>query len=336
MSFSAFKIYLIFVIPSIAYSQLTDFDGVAFKKADSIATLYQGHSLQDIRSLALKLAAQLPTDVEKFRAIYQWTCQNIENDPVLFLRNQRKREKLKSQEARDKWNKQLNTIMFETLLKKHKTVCTGYAYLVKELAYHAGLNCEILDGYGRTAAANIGGTGVINHSWNVVQLNSKWYLCDPTWSSGAVDREKRIFIKNYNDAYFLAEPKLFIRNHYPLDTAWMLLKEKPSLHEYLNRPLVYGSLYDFKIEKLLPETFNNTIERGKAFIIQFSEHNDRQIDTVNLSIKGPEGVININPQLSKDVNGLNMIEHSFSSKGLHTVHVLLNNSYVFAYLVNVK
>ena len=32
--------------------------------------------------------------------------------------------------------------------------------------------------------ANVGGTGVANHSWNAVQLNSNWYLCDATWSSG--------------------------------------------------------------------------------------------------------------------------------------------------------
>ncbi|MBX2947204.1 MAG: hypothetical protein KF725_15345 [Cyclobacteriaceae bacterium] len=334
MGFSTFKISLIFAFPSIVFGQLKDFNGVDFKKADSTAKQYQGHSLQDIRSLSLKLTTSLSSDVEKFRAIYRWTCLNIENDPVLFLKNQHKRKKLKSTEARDKWNKQLNTIVFETLVKKHKTVCTGYAYLVKELAYHAGLNCEIVDGYGRTAAANIGGTGVINHSWNAVQLNGKWYLCDPTWSSGAVDMEKRIFIKNYNDAYFLAEPKLFIRNHYPLDTTWMLVTEKPSLYKFLNRTLIYSSFYDFNIEQVLPETFNVIIERGKPLFIQFSQPSDGH--TINLIINGPKGVVTLTPQLKKEPNGLNMIEHSFSSKGLHTLHVLLNSSYVFTYSVLVK
>jgi transglutaminase/protease-like cytokinesis protein 3 len=90
------------------------------------------------------------------------------------------------------------------------------------------------DGYGRTAQSNIRGEGIANHSWSAVQLNRIWYLCDATRSSGAVDVAQSRFMRNFNDCYFLADPDLFVRNHYPLDSSWMLLAKKPTLHDFLN------------------------------------------------------------------------------------------------------
>ena len=63
-------------------------------------------------------------------------------------------------------------------------MCTGYAYLIKEMCFIADLDCEIIDGYARAFDANVNGLESLNHSWNAVKLNNKWYLCDATWSSG--------------------------------------------------------------------------------------------------------------------------------------------------------
>src|SRR5690606_27087132 len=101
-------------------------------------------------------------------------------------------------EGLKEWNRKSHPRVLQTLLRQHKTVCTGYAFLVKELAYHAGITCEVIDGYGRTPQANIEGDGIPNHSWNAVQLNNAWYLCDATWSSGTNDPQQAKFIKKYN------------------------------------------------------------------------------------------------------------------------------------------
>src|SRR5258706_2459615 len=157
--------------------QVEDFAGIDFRKADSIALLYPHHSLRDIRGLAEKLSRPLSSDAEKFRCIYLWVCFNIENDYILFQKNKLKREKLKNPEELLQWNKKFSPIVFETLVKKHRTLCTGYAYLIRELALYAGLSCELIDGYGRSAKSNVGGQGIPNHTWNAVRLNNKWYLC---------------------------------------------------------------------------------------------------------------------------------------------------------------
>src|SRR5690349_16328493 len=79
-----------------------------FKKADSVAALYPNHSLNNLKILSDKLTQSLETEEEKFRAIYKWVCDNIEYDYPMHQENQRKREKLKSAEEREAWNKKIS------------------------------------------------------------------------------------------------------------------------------------------------------------------------------------------------------------------------------------
>lgn len=198
-------------------AQVAYFTSTDFRKADSVALLYPGHSLQDLRILSEKLTRPLATEQEKFRAVYKWICNNIDYDYELYLMNKRRREKLTNSDELQKWNTRITKVVFETLLNRHKTVCTGYAYLVKELSYHAGLSCEIINGYGRSAKANEPLPRLPNHTWNSVRLNDQWYFCDVTWSSGAMNTQTGQYIRKYNDVYFLQESHEFSRRHLPLD-----------------------------------------------------------------------------------------------------------------------
>jgi transglutaminase/protease-like cytokinesis protein 3 len=327
-------LFAMLMLSASLLAQLADFTTIHFKKADSVAALYPNHSLRDLQKLANKLTASLHTEEEKFRSIYTWICSNIENDYNLYLVNKRKREQWidKPKELSD-WNKKFSARVFNKLLLEKKTICTGYAYLVRELAARVGLSCVIVDGYGRTAQSNIGGVGTANHSWNVVQLNGKWYLCDATWSSGAINTQLNTFVKKYDDAYFLADPSLFVRNHYPLDTAWMLLQTKPTLQEFLNRPLVYISIYKYQISQLFPETFDISTTKGKTVSFRFKKNSEAVIEKAALRINN---LSPITSTLYQDSSGLYCIDHVFTSRGTHIVHVLLDANYVFTFSIKVR
>lgn len=207
-------VILICVLNGVA--QVEDFAATDFRKADSLALMFPGHSLQDLRILSEKLTKPLTTEQEKFRAIYKWICNNIDYDYRLYLMNKRRREKLTDSELKT-WNTKIAKAVFETLLSRHRTVCTGYAYLVKELSYHAGLSCAIINGYGRNAQAGDRFPTRPNHSWNSIQLNGRWYFCDATWSSGAMNVRTGEYIRKYNDAYFLQAADEFSKRHLPGD-----------------------------------------------------------------------------------------------------------------------
>lgn len=212
---------LLFTFVCQIHAQQKDFETISFEKADNIAMTLKGKELNNLSLLAHNLTYNLETDVERFRSIYYWVCHNIKNDYDLMVKNESKRLKLKNDATQlDEWNKNFRKEVFKKLSKRKKTLCTGYAFLIKELATLAGLECEIVNGYGKTSNSfkNI---KMPNHSWNVVKLNGKWYVCDATWSSGYIDEDYR-FKFNYNNDFFLMDPKQFGKSHKPLDTEWLL------------------------------------------------------------------------------------------------------------------
>jgi hypothetical protein len=332
------------------HAQLADFRYTNFHLADSVADAHFGAEIMDLPALSEKLTQPFSREEEKFRAIYKWVCSNIEFDYEVFRINREKRDKFDTPEDLQAWNKKLTPIVFRHLITEKKTVCTGYAWLVSQLAQHAGLSCIIVDGYGRNATVNVRQAGKPNHSWNAVKLNGKWYLCDATWASGAYDMDREIFIKKYDDSYFLADPKVFVRNHYPVDIQWTLLALQPAqyeaedtqtsniepltLNEFLNGPLIYSSAYRNNITQLYPATFDIKVSKHEAVNFRFAS--DQLMDQAELSIHGPKDVQSFHPTLRKDPEGLYSLEHTFAEKGRHIVHVLLNKSYAFTYTVTVK
>jgi len=315
--------------------QKTDFLNTDFSKADSVAARYPAHSLTDLKDLTIKLTESLPSDELKFRSIYKWISENVENDYALYLKTQRKRTTIKDSVEYRKWQRDFMRDLFQSLQTHRRTICTGYAYLLKELAFHAGIECKVIQGYGRTAAANIGGEGVANHSWNAVKLNNKWYLCDATWSSGAVDQSSGAFIKKYDDSYFLADPVLFVRNHYPIDAAWMLISERPTLNDFLNGPLTYTPIYKYQIKKIFPETFRSTIKRKEPMTFQVSKGSPMPA-AAELQISHNGNVEIFHPKIYRSQAGDFCVDHTFNSRGKYVVHLLLENEFIFTCTVEVQ
>lgn len=223
----------------VTQAQQSDFAGIDFKKADARAQLLKGENLDNLPKLSYDLTHDLPTEVEKFRAIYRWVCGNIANDYNLYIQNKRGRKKTQNDTLKfSAWNKEFTKKVFKILRKDKKTVCTGYAYLIKELLYFANINAMIVDGYGKTLDENCKGKPSLNHSWNAVQINHKWYLCDATWASGVYNLNDYRFEFNYRDDYFLTDPELFAKRHYPIDPKWLLTAKELKIDDFLKAPMV--------------------------------------------------------------------------------------------------
>jgi hypothetical protein len=335
MKASALLFSVTIIFTSSLSAQKTDFASTNFNKADSLADLYSNSSLRDLKALSDKLTQPLDKEEEKFRAIYKWICNNIDYDHTLYVKLKKKKEKHKIKEAYDTWNKESSKQVFKALLESHQTICSGYAYLVKELAAHAGISCVVVDGYGRTTQTNINNLGNANHSWNAVQLNNKWYLCDATWSCGIYDQATAQYVRRYDDSYFLADPALFIHKHYPLDERWLLLPDKPSLKGFLNGPIIYSDAIKYHITKLLPATFDLTTAKGKNVSFKFVTSNPAEIEKAELRIHQSKEFNSMSVKLYQDSAGRQCIDHAFRTKGIHIVHILLNDGYAFTYRVTV-
>ena len=325
---------LLLFILNFAAAQVSDFKAVDFTIADNIAKLNKGASLDNLPVLAHKLTHKLSTKVEKFRAIYTWVCNNIDGDHYQYEKVSRKRKKFKNDSiGLLKWNKEYKKIAFKTLVDKKKTMCTGYAYLIKELCFFANIESKIVDGYGRSIVSNIEKLDKPNHSWNAVKLNEKWYLCDATWSSGYTSAEY-IFINEYNEGYFLTEPVLFAKNHYPLEKKW-LLNNALIASDFIAPPLVYGETFKHKIIPVSPSVMDIVIQKEDQ--ITFSFKTLKNSTTTNVSLVQYTGnnehafkIFDL-----KTENGITSFKHQFNHKGFYDVHLKINKDIVATYTIEV-
>lgn len=212
-------------------------------------------------------------------------------------------------------------------------MCTGYAYLIKELCYLCGIDSVIINGYARSVNSNIKELEMANHSWNAIKLNNKWYLCDATWSSGYLN-QNNVFIKEYNNGYFLTDPILFEKNHFPLQQKW-LLNEFITVSSFVNAPLVYGETFKYKIIPISPPNMELSISKNNE--IKFSFKTTKNISTKNISLVYYEGskekILKI--YNTKNENEIISFNYKFKYKGIYDTHLKINGNVVSTYTIKI-
>lgn len=330
-----FILFVFFLISIEIHAQLNDFKNINFTKADSIAKLYNGENLKNLPMLTYNLTINLETDVEKFRAIYSWICMNIKADYYMYKRinSARKRHK-KDSIAYAIWNKNYSKKVFKRLLNNKKTMCTGYAYLLKVMTNLINIECKIVNGYVRNSSSNVLTLENPNHSWNAVKINNKWYLADATLSSGYLDLNNNAFVFDYNDGYFLQNPLIYSKTHYPFKKKWFLIdNNSKSKNNFTENPIVYGGAFKYGIYPTKSLKLNNDVSKNYSCFINF--HTSKTINPKKLKLKVNEGNEVLNLKLDIQNSSQIAIEHQFKKTGKFDIHLYYNNEIITSSTFNV-
>ncbi len=332
-----FGFFLVFGI-HLLYTQRQDFTTSDFNKADNTALRHKGASLKNLPVLVHNLTEGLANDEEKFRALYTWVSTNIENDYYAYLRTTKKRKKLANDSvALLAWNSSFTPKVIEKLIREKKTACTGYAFLIREMASLVGIPCEIVNGYGRTPNLDLNTDSAPNHSWNAVELNGKWYLCDATWSAGETNFETgaAVFHQEYHDGYFLADPGIFIKNHFPLDIKWTLLESPPTLEHFFTGPVVYKDAAALNILPISPSEMHlrSTKEKTVEFIVE-SPITDLPLQFDLLLSQGNSNTVVIPIHTRK--GRVHSLSHRFTKAGFYDIHLRLEKKIFATYTIRVS
>lgn len=187
--------------------------------------------LQDtaITALTHKLIAPAKNNLEKLRAIYQFVIHFLSYD----------------HEAAESVHRRINQNTYDILQRK-KGTCWDYASLVCAMATTAGIPCYVVSGFSKVDNRPLVVDSVPDHAWNLVYLDTLFYLLDATWESsrvatGANKKQSRDLV------YFLPAPEVFITDHYPSLSAFQLLSCPLSWEEFLqdavqerNTPCTYS------------------------------------------------------------------------------------------------
>jgi transglutaminase/protease-like cytokinesis protein 3 len=327
-------VVIITFLHCFCHAQHVDFINVDFSKADSVAGLYLNNDLKHPDKLAEALTKDLSSEVDKFRAIFYWITENVAYDVKLYEKIQDKEWKLKYKGKRLKavrgklWKRS-----YARTIRKKIAICSGYAMLLEYMCNHVGITCNSINGYARNSTDRVK-NGKANHAWNAVRLNNKWYLCDATWASGYYDETRNRFVKRWNNNYFLPDPSLLIANHFPNDTSWILLFNKPTRQEFLAAPIKCDGYFTNKVNTYFPDKGIVKLKLGEKMNILFTSNNNRIQNNAHLHIrKSSKDEEDFSMVLKQNNEGQYIIEHVFLRKGVFDVYVYINSDVTFIYKV---
>lgn len=328
-----------FLLVYSAYSQHIDFNDTDFSQLDSIAINYKFEGNIDPIQVAKDLTKGLEKDIDKYRVIFRWISENIDYDVELYLKKIYRDNKTRLFPAKYKrWNKKLNKLYTKHTIKKRMTICEGYSWLLETMCQTAGLSCISVSGYAKDENSIIGVKTKPNHAWNVVKINNKSYLSDPTWAAGYVNVIRRKYYRDFDETYFLVSPEEFIANHYPSDKQWTLLFSKPTLAEFINAPIKTTAFIDNKIPNYSPRKGKLNLKIDSVFQFQFSMNKELKSFWIEKSTIRNKKFISERftdfPQRNKEGYHVSLIR--FSEKGDYSIKIYINRRLTLIYKVLVK
>lgn len=83
-----------------------------------------------------------------------------------------------------------------------------------------------------------------NHAWNAVQFDGEWYFLDCTWGAGRPN-EQNVFIREFQDYYFLTPPEELVYTHFPEHPAQQHLDSPVSKDEFIKLAYLWPAFFKY-------------------------------------------------------------------------------------------
>jgi len=226
-----------------------------YRRIDKEALDVPAEAEASLEDLARYLSGSAKSDEERARAIYRWIATSIEYDfegSTAGVRRERTAEEL---------------------LEERRGVCSEYSALFKRLCDLSGLEAVVIRGFGKGYGYEVGSkiTKSSNHAWNAVRIDGRWRLVDSTWGAGHQDPEG-VFVRRFEEFYFLTPPEELVWTHLPEDPAWQLLNASISTEEF--EGLVYAKPAFFMNEIRIEGPLGGTIDADEGANITLSAPED--------------------------------------------------------------
>lgn len=119
--------------------------------------------------------------------------------------------------------------MVSKTISSKKGVCIHYARFFKDIITQLGYNCQVISGYTKQNNS----IAELSHAWCAMKLkDEKWYVFDPTWDSGYIQKDK--FVRSLNSKYYKIMPSQSIKSHMPFDYLWQFLENPITEYDFIN------------------------------------------------------------------------------------------------------
>ncbi len=176
----------------------------------------------DLKLLTEYLTSIYDNDIDKVRAIGVWIGNNVSLDIQAAF-------------------KQETEELTPTMIINRRVAGPGHhAHLFLGMCQEAEIKCYKVRGYLKDRTYEEEDQFIIsNHLWNVVQLDSAWYMVDMAFGSGSIsksDKEGESDVyrwkQGFRSEYFLVHPKDWMMTHLPADPMWQLTHHPMSMETF--------------------------------------------------------------------------------------------------------
>lgn len=163
--------------------------------------------------IAEYINANFKSENDKVRAAFYWTASNIRYD-------------IENIESID--YKEISQDKIKNAVLSKKGVCIHYAEVFNDIAKRVGVKSYLVYGYTKQN----GKVDVLSHAWCAAKIDNTWWLFDPTWGAGYVDKKK--FFKKINNLHYKVAPSQYIATHMPFDYVWQFLNYPVTNQEFID------------------------------------------------------------------------------------------------------
>ena len=175
----------------------------------------------------------------------------------------------------------------------------------------------------------------------VVKLDNKYRPIDCTWGAGTIQEKK--FVKHLNEFYFLTDPELLIKTHFPANDRWQLTEKKYTLSDFLKWPQVFENFYAFGFNKYFPEEgFIELNSNTQNFIIWGNNISKNEASCNIFLLEGNIYQQQLNLDRIKFLEGKIEFDFIFNKKGRYKIKLFANNDKgkvthnIMTYIVDVQ
>ncbi|MFH1297444.1 MAG: transglutaminase domain-containing protein [Bacteroidota bacterium] len=200
------QLFLCLLLGSLAVSHAYS-DGW---NVDSLARSIPNGVTRSPQDFAIYLNERFLGETERVKALFSWIVNSVVYD-------------LNQIETASRYESIDDFVLYT--LKTKKAVCQGYAEVFTAICNRMGMKALTVHGYNRVDGRLNSDLG---HAWNVVKIDGKWYLFDPTWGSGYLYNGR--YRKSFSTIYFMISPDSLIVSHMPFDPIWQL-QDYPITHD---------------------------------------------------------------------------------------------------------
>ena len=201
------------------------------------------------------------TDIEAAYFVYKWIAENIEYD------------------CYNTAHSPLNIDDTEEGTYNNGTgVSKGIALLFQSMVTELGVKVIFIEGYAK-------GMGYVprvkpeqtNHHWDIIEINSTYYLVDATWGSGYCNLDKYVY--DLKDSYFCTNPEYLIRTHFPLETKYQLINNTITLDDFVRMQKLDLDFFENGFKTVSPDFYELNTDGKVTFKLTYENYQKMAILT---------------------------------------------------------